>query len=90
VEATEHFQQLIRKEDVENLKRKLADWIVLIRETRYKELRLKMERACEYLDHSDYSIEQISDRLGFDSKSYFIRTFRREIGMLPTAYRHKI
>ncbi|OUS70621.1 hypothetical protein B1748_28150 [Paenibacillus sp. MY03] len=210
VEATEHFQQLIMKEDVENLKRKLAYWIALIRETRYKPqvvrewglkilldlrmkikslhyfetrfseevvhqnlfwvesldhfqdmmwtqladllhvvqyintsskrreiieaqryvmehlhekismsevaqrlhlnasyfsrlfkketnenfvdyvLRLKMERACEYLDHSDYSIEQISDRLGFDSKSYFIRTFRREIGMLPTAYRHKI
>ncbi|NOU69674.1 helix-turn-helix domain-containing protein [Paenibacillus sp. LMG 31461] len=70
-----YFSRLFKKETSENF----MDYV----------LRLKMEKACEYLDHSDVSIDQISERLGFESKSYFIRTFRRLIGTQPAVWRHR-
>ncbi|MFD2116409.1 helix-turn-helix domain-containing protein [Paenibacillus yanchengensis] len=71
-----YFSRLFKKETNENF----VDYV----------LRVKMEKACDYLDHSDLSIDQIAERLGFDSKSYFIRTFRRLVGMQPALWRHRI
>ncbi|NOU95879.1 helix-turn-helix domain-containing protein [Paenibacillus sp. LMG 31456] len=70
-----YFSRLFKKETNENF----VDFVI----------RLKMEKACEYLEHSHHSIEQISDMLGFESKSYFIRTFRKFKGMLPVEYKHR-
>jgi two-component system response regulator YesN len=71
-----YFSRLFKKETNNNF----VDYVV----------RLKMEKACEYLDSSHQNIEHISDMLGFDSKSYFIRTFKKFTGMLPLEYKHRI
>jgi two-component system, response regulator YesN len=51
--------------------------------------RLKMEKAIELLDHSNKSVEQIAYKLGFESKSYFLKTFKRFYGLSPKAYKYK-
>ncbi|MCU6791358.1 helix-turn-helix domain-containing protein [Paenibacillus sp. WQ 127069] len=71
-----YFSRLFKKETNENF----VDHVI----------RLKMEKACEYLDHSSKNMEQISELLGFDSKSYFIRTFKKITGMLPSDYKHRL
>ncbi|QGS69960.1 AraC family transcriptional regulator [Oceanobacillus sp. 143] len=48
----------------------------------------KMEKAKELIDSSNVTIENISEMLGFDSKSYFIRTFKKYLGMSPTEYKY--
>ncbi|MFP7299371.1 helix-turn-helix domain-containing protein [Neobacillus niacini] len=51
--------------------------------------RLKMEKAIELLDHSIKSVEQIAYELGFDSKSYFLKTFKKFYGLSPKSYKFK-
>ncbi|OLS40707.1 response regulator [Bacillus sp. MRMR6] len=51
--------------------------------------RVKMEKAIELLDHSNKSVEQIAYELGFESKSYFLKTFKRFYGLSPKAYKYK-
>jgi two-component system, response regulator YesN len=51
--------------------------------------RLKMEKAIELLDHSIKSVEQIAYELGFDSKSYFLKTFKRFYGVSPKSHKYK-
>ncbi|WP_058306530.1 response regulator transcription factor [Gracilibacillus massiliensis] len=51
--------------------------------------RIKMEKAMEFLNHSTKTVEEISFELGFDSKSYFLKTFKKATGMSPKAYRYK-
>lgn len=51
--------------------------------------RLKMEKAIEFLDQSIKSVEQIAYELGFESKSYFLKTFKRFYGVSPKSYKHK-
>lgn len=50
-----------------------------------KELRLR--RACEYLVNSDYSLSTIAERCGFNSLSYFSRTFKQAYQTSPLKYR---
>ncbi|WYP26511.1 AraC family transcriptional regulator [Alkalihalobacillus sp. FSL W8-0930] len=50
---------------------------------------LKMEKAMGLLDNSTKTVEQISYDLAFDSKSYFIRTFKKYVGVSPKAYKYK-
>ena len=52
-------------------------------------LRLKMERAKDYLQSTSFSCKEISFRLGFDSASYFNKMFRLSQGMTPMEYREK-
>lgn len=47
----------------------------------------KMERAKEILDSSNKSAEEISEMLGFENKSYFLKTFKKSIGLSPSEYR---
>jgi|SRR5690625_142002 len=51
--------------------------------------RMKMEKAKELLDNTTKSVEQIAIELSFDSKSYFLKTFKKQIGMSPNAYKYK-
>jgi two-component system, response regulator YesN len=50
---------------------------------------MKMERAVELLGQSIKSIEQIAYELGFESKSYFLKTFKRFYGLSPKSYKYK-
>lgn len=48
---------------------------------------IKMQAACQMLDSTDMSINQIAAKLGFDDTYYFSRLFTKIMGMPPTAYR---
>lgn len=51
--------------------------------------RVKMEKALQLLDHSGNSVEQIAYELGFESKSYFLKTFKRFYGISPRSYKNQ-
>ena len=51
--------------------------------------RTKMERAKEMLDGTTKTIDQISIDLGFESKSYFLKTFKKFYGIPPKLYKYK-
>ncbi|WP_416151713.1 response regulator [Salipaludibacillus sp. HK11] len=51
--------------------------------------RIKMEKAMELLDSTAKTVDLISIELGFDSKSYFIKRFRKQTGISPTDYKYK-
>lgn len=48
---------------------------------------LKIEKACNMLKFSDYSLSEIANYLDFSSESHFIATFSKTIGMTPNVYR---
>ncbi len=48
---------------------------------------LKIAWAKEFLTLSNNSIEKISETLGFNSTSYFIKTFKKYENLTPTLYR---
>jgi len=50
-------------------------------------LRLKLERAKDYLLNTDISCKEITYRIGFDSTSHFIKMFRLHEGITPTQFR---
>jgi AraC family transcriptional regulator len=50
---------------------------------------LRIQRAAQLLRESDLSVTQILHRVGFHSPSHFTTTFRRHMGMSPTAYRRR-
>lgn len=49
--------------------------------------RIKIEKAKEWLETSDMSISDIGYSLGFNEIGYFIRTFKKNVGMTPGMYR---
>ncbi|ASN06695.1 response regulator transcription factor [Virgibacillus necropolis] len=51
-------------------------------------IKSKMENAKELLDRSNESVEKISEMLGYDSKSYFLKTFKKYFGMTPRDYKY--
>jgi AraC family transcriptional regulator len=50
---------------------------------------LRIQRAAQLLRESDLTVTQILHRVGFHSPSHFTTTFRRHMGMSPTAYRRR-
>jgi len=52
--------------------------------------RTKMERAQELLNQSDLHVAEISEQLGYEHTSYFIKLFRNYAGMSPSEYRRSI
>jgi AraC family transcriptional regulator len=50
---------------------------------------LRIQRAAELLRASDLTVTQILHRVGFHSPSHFTTTFRRHMGVSPTAYRRR-
>jgi YesN/AraC family two-component response regulator len=55
----------------------------------FNEYRLKarMEKAIELLETTDYSIAEISYRLGYENPESFARLFSRVVGRAPSDYR---
>lgn len=49
--------------------------------------RLRIHHACRELEYSDKTIAYIAEASGFQSAAYFIRTFKKYMGMTPSAYR---
>jgi AraC-like DNA-binding protein len=49
--------------------------------------RALMQKACELVLHSSWSITEIAYQLGFSTVHNFSRAFRREIGVSPQGYR---
>ena len=49
--------------------------------------KLKVEEAASLMLYTDYSDLDISNLLGFSSQSYFIKVFRKFIGVTPKAYK---
>lgn len=50
---------------------------------------LKMEKACYFLRYTALSCTDIAFRMGYSSQSYFIKQFRRIIGLTPSDYRRQ-
>lgn len=47
----------------------------------------RVERACSLLRHTEISVEEIGEQLGFCDRYHFTRTFRRLRGLSPSAFR---
>jgi len=48
----------------------------------------KLQKACELLANSNLSIKEIGYSLGFNNLSYFVKCFREQFNVTPSAYRH--
>lgn len=53
-------------------------------------LGLKMERAKALLKDSEYNIDEIADRMGYENTESFIRMFEKMTDHTPTEYRKKV
>jgi len=51
--------------------------------------RLKIEEAKKLLKRTNYSISEISEKLGFSEVKYFGAAFKKTVGKSPTEYRSK-
>lgn len=49
--------------------------------------RMRVEKACNLLHHSELSIDQIASACGFSDRYYFTRIFTRTMKISPGAYR---
>ena len=50
-------------------------------------VRMRVEKACNLLHHSDLSIDQIASACGFSDRYYFTRIFTRTMNVPPGVYR---
>jgi AraC-like DNA-binding protein len=53
-------------------------------------IRLKIQRACQYMDLTRLKVSEIALLLGFEDLSYFSRIFSKVMKMSPSAYRNHI
>ena len=51
--------------------------------------KIRFKEACRLLKDGRYSISEISDRVGFNTPSYFATCFKKYMGCLPTEYIRK-
>ncbi len=50
---------------------------------------LRIQRACQLLDHTTMEVKEISGKLGFSDPLYFSRVFTKVMTMSPTMYRRR-
>jgi len=50
---------------------------------------LKVQRACQYLDHTDLSIKSIAYELGFKDPFYFSKVFKKITSLSPKQYKKR-
>ncbi|MBE0341166.1 AraC family transcriptional regulator [Paenibacillus sp. 28ISP30-2] len=48
---------------------------------------LRIRKACELLEQTDWSVADVAEQTGFASSSYFHRMFKRSLGVTPTDFR---
>ena len=46
----------------------------------------RIERACHILTSSELPITEVGYQCGFNDSSYFVKTFRKYMGITPKAY----
>jgi two-component system, response regulator YesN len=51
---------------------------------------VRIMEAKRLLEEDRYSVEQIAERVGFSSASYFFKVFKKHNGYTPSYYRNKI
>lgn len=49
----------------------------------------RIDKACKYLVNSNISLKEISSRCGYANQYYFSNSFKKKIGVSPSAYREK-
>ncbi len=47
---------------------------------------IRLKRAAQLLENTDFSISEIADRVGFSTPRYFARLFKDAFGVLPSQY----
>ena len=52
-------------------------------------IRLKIQKACQYIMLTNLKLNEISIKLGFEEPAYFSRIFTRVMGVSPSVYRKK-
>lgn len=52
--------------------------------------KLRIEKAIEYLNNSDYSLTKIAYLTGFSDQSHFTRIFKKHTAQSPSAYRKSL
>jgi len=52
-------------------------------------IRLKIQRACQYLDLTDLRVKEVSLKVGYDDPYYFSRIFKKIMGCSPAKYRQQ-
>lgn len=50
---------------------------------------LRIENACRYLSSTTLSLKEISSKCGYANQYYFSNSFKKKLGMSPSAYREK-
>ena len=50
---------------------------------------LKVQRACQYLDHTDLSVKSIAYKLGFSNPFYFSKVFKSHTSLSPLQYKNR-
>jgi len=53
-------------------------------------IRVRMEKAKEFLENSNAQVQYISKLVGYDDSRYFSKIFRNYTGMTPTQYRQEV
>lgn len=52
-------------------------------------IRLKIQKACQYIVLTNLKLNDISTKLGFEEPAYFSRTFTKVMGISPSEYRKR-
>lgn len=52
-------------------------------------IRLKIRKACQYIELTNLKLTEIATKLGFEEQAYFSRIFTKVMGMSPSAYRKR-
>ncbi|WCQ69476.1 AraC family transcriptional regulator [Streptococcus pasteurianus] len=53
-------------------------------------LELKIDKACQLLKETDFSIKEIADLVGFDDYSVFSKSFKKIVGESPSFFRQNL
>lgn len=52
-------------------------------------IRLKIQKACQYIELTRLKLNEIAGKVGFDEPAYFSRIFTKVMGITPSEYRRK-
>lgn len=52
-------------------------------------LRMRMEKAKQLLEHSEFKIYEIAEICGYSNGKHFISAFKKYVGVTPTQYKNK-
>lgn len=53
-------------------------------------LNFRLKQACNYLEQTNMSVQNIITQIGYSDKTYFYKIFKKEYGMTPKEYRYKL